>query len=218
MANAAESACKPLTAAMLVRMLPMSRHVAERFVGPLQAAMTRFGINTPTRQAAFIAQVGHESGHLRRLVENLNYSAAGLAATWPGRFRGADGKPNALALSLHRQPEAIANVVYANRMGNGDTASGDGWRYRGRGLIQLTGRDNYRACAKAIGLPVEDFPEFLEEPEGACLSAAWFWSANQLNRLADADQFERLTRKINGGTHGLAERIALYKTARAVLV
>lgn len=218
MMDAARSPCEALTAAKLVEVLPRCAPVANRFLVPLQDAMAAFEINTPVRIAAFLAQVGHESGHLRRLVENLNYSAEGLAATWPSRFRGPDGKPNARARQLHRQPEAIANAVYSNRMGNGDEASGDGWRYRGRGLIQLTGRSNYRACAAGIGLPVEDFPEFLENPEGAALSAAWFWSEHGLNRLADLGQFERITRKINGGTHGLSDRLALYNAARAVLV
>lgn len=179
--------------------------------------MARFKIDSPVRRAAFLAQVGHESGHLRRLVENLNYSAEGLAGTWPSRFRGRDGRPNELAARIARRPRDIANVVYADRMGNGPASSDDGWRYRGRGLIQLTGRDNYRACAKGIGQNLEDFPELLEMPEWAVLSAAWFWSRHELSELADAGRFEAITRKINGGTHGQAERLALWRIGQGVL-
>ncbi|MFU2621702.1 glycoside hydrolase family 19 protein, partial [Pseudomonas aeruginosa] len=177
----------------------------------------RFGITAPVRVAAFLAQVGHESSQLTRLVENLNYSARGLAATWPSRYRGADGKPNALALNLARHPQAIANNTYASRNGNGDDASGDGWRYRGRGLLQITGRLNYRAAGAGLGLPLEAEPELLEQPEFAALSAAWWWASHGLNELADRGEFAAITRRINGGTNGLEERLALWERAKAVL-
>jgi putative chitinase len=171
----------------------------------LEAAMPAGRIDSPARIAAFLAQIGHESGGLTRLVENLNYSAQGLAATWPNRYAG----PNALALKLARKPEAIANNCYANRMGNGDEASGDGWRYRGRGLVQVTGRNNYEAAGKALGQPLLEQPELLQLPGPAARSAVWFWKSNGCNELADADKFEAITRKINGGMHGQAERVAL---------
>ena len=171
----------------------------------LEAAMPAGRIDSPARIAAFLAQVGHESGGLTRLVENLNYGAQGLAATWPSRYAG----PNALAKRLSRNPEAIANNCYANRMGNGNEASGDGWRYRGRGLIQVTGKNNYAAAAEALGLPLVEHPELLEQPIAAARSAVWFWRSNGCNELADADKFEAITRRINGGLHGQAERVAL---------
>ncbi len=122
---------RPLTEQQLLQLLPNARQVSGFFVPALNRAMTRFRIDSQVRRAAFLAQVGHEPGHLRRLVENLNYSAAGLAATWPGRYRAADGQPNDLARRLERQPQRIANHVYANRLGNGSVESGYGWRYRG---------------------------------------------------------------------------------------
>jgi len=208
---------RPLTEQQLLQILPNARPVAGVFVPALNRAMARYRIESPVRRAAFLAQVGHESGQLRRLVENLNYSASGMAATWPARFRGANGQPNGLALRLERRPEMIANHVYADRMGNGPVASGDGWRYRGRGLIQLTGRDNYRACGSAIGADLLAAPDLLEQPEWAAMSAAWFWSSNGLNELADAGRFEDITRRINGGTHGQPQRLALWRAGQEVL-
>jgi len=207
---------RPLTEQQLLRILPNARPVAGVFVPALNRAMSRFRIDSPVRRAAFLAQVGHESGQLRRLVENLNYSATGLAATWPGRFRASDGQPNALANRLARSPEAIANHVYADRLGNGPASSDDGWRYRGRGLIQLTGRVNYRACGAAIGQNLEDCPDLLEQPEWAAMSAAWFWSSNGLNELADVGRFEDITRRINGGSHGQPQRLALWRAGQEV--
>lgn len=207
----------PLTERQLLQILPNAKAVVGTFLPALNRAMTRFKIDTPARRAAFLAQIGHESSHMRCLVEKLNYSAVGLSTTWPNRFRGADGKPNARAKALEHQPQAIANQVYADRNGNGPEASGDGWLFRGRGLIQITGRGNYRACAKGVGVPLEEFPEFLEQPEWAALSAAWYWSTNGLNELADAGQFEQITRRINGGTHGQPERLALWQTGKEVL-
>lgn len=179
-------------------------------VEDFKSVILRFSLTTPARQSAFLAQAAHESAGFTRLTENLNYSATGLAATWPGRFRGADGQPNALAQALHRRPEAIANLVYASRMGNGPEASGDGWRYRGRGLLQITGRAQYQRCGAALGLPLVEQPDLLAQPEPAVLSAAWFWQVNGLNELADAGDFEAITRRINGGLNGLAERRALW--------
>ncbi|HCL3241542.1 TPA: glycoside hydrolase family 19 protein [Pseudomonas aeruginosa] len=206
-----------ITEQQLLQIFPNAGHRAGFFVPALNVAMERFGITAPVRVAAFLAQVGHESSQLTRLVENLNYSAQGLAATWPSRYRGADGKPNALALNLARHPQAIANNTYASRNGNGDEASGDGWRYRGRGLLQITGRANYRAAAGGLDQPLEVEPELLEQPEWAALSAAWWWSTHGLNELADRGEFAAITRRINGGTNGQAERLALWEKAKAVL-
>lgn len=202
----------------------ISAEQLERFVpgtgiweDAINAAAGRFGIASRDRMAAFLAQTAHESGGFKRLVENLNYSAEGLAGTWPGRYRGADGRPNDLALRLARKPEAIANNCYASRNGNGSEASGDGWRYRGRGLIQLTGRANYRACGLALGLPFEAEPDLVAERHHAAMAAAWFWKSNGLNELADAAAFSSITRKINGGLNGHDDRIRYWQKALKVL-
>ena len=179
------------------------------FVPALNVAMNKFAIVTRLRIAAFIAQVGHESGQLTRLVENLNYSAEGLMKTWPSRF------DLVRATAAARKPEQIANIVYAGRMGN--TEPGDGWKYRGRGLIQITGRANYAACGEALGLDLLSKPELLELPQYAAMSAAWFWSTKGLNTLADKGDFVKITRRINGGLNGQADRQGLYDKALKVL-
>ena len=167
----------------------------------LSEVLPRYEITTVERVAAFLAQCGHESVDFTVLQENLNYSAKGLSLTWPKRFLSeADAQP------YHRNPEKIANKVYASRMGNGDEASGDGWRYRGRGAIQLTGRDNYTAFAKSIDKSLDETVEYLETLPGAIESAAWFWKKNNLNALADARDIVTSTRRINGGTIGLDDR------------
>lgn len=202
----------PITEQQLLQILPNARPVAGIFVPALNRAMTRFKIDSRMRAAAFLAQVGHESGQFRALVESLNYSAEALVRTWPSRFTTQS------SAAYSRKPEKIANKVYADRLANGSESSGDGWRYRGRGLIQLTGRSNYRAAADGLGLPLIDKPELLEQPEYACQSAAWWWAQNGLNELADAGKLEAITRKINGGLHGQADRLALYERALKVLV
>lgn len=199
----------PITQSQLVAILPNSAKVAAAFTPVLNVAMGKYQIITPKRIAAFIAQVGHESGQLTRLVENLNYGADALVATWPARFDAA------LAAQFARQPERIANIVYAARMGN--TAPGDGWTYRGRGLIQITGKANYKECGEALSLDLVARPELLEQPANAAMSAAWFWSINGLSTLADAGDVAGITKRINGGTTGLADRQALYAQALKVL-
>lgn len=210
-----------ITEQQLLQILPNARRNAGVFVSAINRAAARYDITSRVRLAAFLAQAGHESAELTRLVENLNYGAAGLANTWPGRFAvdptARQRVPNGLALRLERQPEAIANAVYGNRMGNGPAASGDGWRYRGRGLFQITGRAQYQRCGRALGLPLVEQPELLERPEYAALSAAWFWEDNGLNALADAGDFEAVTRRINGGLTGLVERSLIWGRARALL-
>lgn len=194
--------------AAVLRAIGVADAVVATFAEPMDHACVTFQISTPDRKAAFIPQAAHESGMFRRLVENLNYSAQGLRSTWPARFNEVD------AVALARQPERIANRVYSGRMGNGNEASGDGWRFRGRGLIQVTGRSNYAACGKAIGLDLLTHPELLEIPVNAAMSAAWFWKSNGCNELADAGLFDAITKKINGGTNGAAERRALWIKAR----
>ncbi|QXH44293.1 glycoside hydrolase family 19 protein [Pseudomonas xanthosomatis] len=210
----------PLTEQQLLQILPNARPVAGIFLPALNRAALRWKIDSRVRIAAFLAQIGHESGQLRRLVENLNYSAEAMAVTWKSRYRGADGKPNAKALSLARKPEAIANDAYSGR--NGNTQPGDGWRFRGRGLIQLTGRDNYRAAGLVLGLPLVEQPELLEQAEHAAQSAAWWWAKHGLNELADAGRIQDIGSVINTGQpgrvpNGAAERKALYDLALRVL-
>jgi putative chitinase len=206
----------------------VSKELAERWLPHVQAAFDRFGINTERQVAAWIAQCAHESAGFKMLTENLNYSADTMAVVWPSRFAvlGPDKKPvkvkgknqpNKFALALHRQPEAIANTVYANRMGNGNIESGDGWRHRGMGLKQLTGKDNQKRCGDALGMDFIKNPELLLTPEGASLSAAWFWSVNKCGPIADSGDFVALTKKINGGTIGLEDRQKRYKAVLAAM-
>jgi putative chitinase len=172
----------------------------------------RWGIVTPVQQAAFIGQCGHESGNFRILEENLNYAADRLMKIWPKRFPTLES-----AQPYHRNPRKIANKVYANRMGNRDEASDDGWRFRGSGWIQLTGHDNFYHFSKAMG---EDFvmkPDLVRTPLYAAHSAGWFWQTQKLNELADTHAWKGLTRRINGGTIGLEDRIEHINHALAVL-
>jgi putative chitinase len=178
----------------------------------LNAVLPKYDINTPERVAAFLAQCGHESADFTTLKENLNYSAKGLHGTWPKRFVTEEA-----AKPYERNPEKIANKVYADRMGNGPEASGDGWKYRGRGAIQLTGHDNYHAFAKDIGKTVDEAIAYLETLPGAIESACWFWKKNGLNALADAKDMKAATKKINGGDLGLAERTQHFQHNLTVL-
>jgi putative chitinase len=161
--------------------------------------------------AAFIAQSAHESGGFTTLHENLNYRPETLRKIFPKYF-----PDDAAAAQFAHNPEAIANRVYANRMGNGPEASGDGFRYCGRGLIQLTGKSNYQAFADSLQMPVEDVPAFLQTFEGAIQSACWFWESNNLNQYADSGDILTMTKRINGGTIGLADRQAHYSHALQV--
>ena len=189
----------------------------EEWTEAINDILPDFEINTPKRVAAFLAQCGHESAGFSVLKENLNYSADGLNNIFPKYFKNAGRDANQYA----RQPEKIANVVYANRMGNGDEASGDGWRYRGRGPIQLTGKDNYRAFANDY---FEDPQTLLDDPDllidhipTSLLAAVWFWQKNKLNVQADAGDIKTMTKKINGGFIGLEDRIKHYEHALHVL-
>ena len=168
---------------------------------PLQETFEKYQINTPKRQACFIGQCMHESGGFKFLRENLNYSAKALMNTWPSRFPDMD-----TAEKYERQPEKIANKVYSGRMGN--TEDGDGAKFIGRGLIQLTGKDNYRAFGEAIGEDLVSNPKLVEEPRYAALSAGWFFNKRNLNALADVMDIETMSKRINGGAIGMADRIA----------
>jgi putative chitinase len=179
---------------------------------PLNAAMTEFGIDTPARQAMFLAQCGHESGGFAHVEENLNYKAEGLTKIFHKYFPDMD-----TANEYAHNPEKIANRVYSNRMGNGAEDSGEGYKYRGRGLIQLTGKSNYDACGKALNVDLHESPDYLETAEGASRSAAWFWAHNGLNKFADADDIVGCTKRVNGGTIGLEDRTKHYKEALETL-
>ena len=168
---------------------------------PLNQVFVKYDIGTPKRQAAFIGQCAVESANFTRLQENLNYSAQRLTQVWFSRF------PNvSMAEPYAHNPEKLANFVYAGRMGN--LQDGDGWKFHGRGLIQLTGRENYANCGSGIGVDIIDNPDLLLTPKYAALSAGWFWNKKGLNALADTQEYGTMTRRINGGLTGLEERIA----------
>jgi putative chitinase len=177
---------------------------------PLQETFEKYQINTPKRQACFLGQTMHESGGYKFLRENLNYSAKALMNTWPSRFPDMD-----TAEKYERQPEKIANKVYSGRMGN--TEDGDGAKYIGRGLIQLTGKDNYKAFGEAIGEDLVSNPQLVEQPRYAALSAGWFWNKRGLNALADDMDITTLTVRINGGKIGIDDRIAKINKALDIL-
>ena len=186
-----------------------------------------FNVNTPQRISSFLAQCAHESGGFTMLEENLNYRAATLAACWPTRFaelgpdkkpkKDAQGKniPTKVALAIEKKPEAIANLVYSSRMGNGSAESGEGWKYRGRGLKQLTGKYNYDKCGSYLGLDLVADPDLLLQPLAACRSAGWFWKTNNLESFADVGDIKGMTKKINGGFIGLEDREKRYKAVLA---
>jgi putative chitinase len=184
--------------------------IEEKWFEPLQETFKKYQINTPKRQACFIGQCMHESGGFKFLRENLNYSAKALMNTWPSRFPDMD-----TAEKFERNPSAIANKVYSGRMGN--TEDGDGAKFIGRGLIQLTGKDNYKAFGEAIGEDLVSNPQLVEEPRYAALSAGWFWNRKQLNLLADSMDIDTMTKRINGGNIGIQDRIAKINKALDIL-
>ena len=200
-----------LTVSQLKQMVPGITH-ADHWIEAFDQLLPDYEINTPKRVAAFIAQCAHESGGFRFLKENLNYKAESLMKTFPKYFSDKD-TANAYA----KQPAKIANRVYANRMGNGDEASGDGFKYCGRGLIQLTGKSNYSWFAASLEISPEEASAYLETFEGAAQSACWFWESNNLNVEADAGDIKKMTKKINGGYIGLDDRIKHYEHALHVL-
>jgi len=195
------------TKQQLKEMIPKNPYVDQWFEA-ISEILPEYEITTPQRVAAFLAQCAHESGGFVFLKENLNYKAASLRRVFPKYF-----PDDATAAHYAGKPEMIANRVYANRMGNGDEASGDGWRYCGRGLIQLTGKNNYTFFAGSLDIPVEEASEYLQTFEGAVQSACFFWEQNKLNQWADAGDILTLTKRINGGTIGLEDRIKHYEHA-----
>jgi putative chitinase len=203
-----------LTLEQLKQLLPKNPYV-EHWHKALAQLLPDYEINTAKRIAAFVAQCAHESGGFMVLKENLNYRAASLRKIFPKYF--PDDAIAQRYASMPNKQEAIANRVYASRMGNGPEESGDGWRYCGRGLIQLTGRQNYTWFAASLGISPEEATEYLGTFEGAAQSACWFWETNKLNQWADAGDIVTLTKRINGGTIGLEDRIKHYEHALHVL-
>jgi putative chitinase len=190
-----------------------------RFVDPLNETCKRYSIDTPLRQAAFLAQIGHQSGGLIFTKENLNYSDVGLLSTFKKYFT------DITAAQYSRKPEMIANRVYANRMGNGDEKSGDGWKFRGRGLIQITGHDNYARFATDNSMALDDAAVYLESDMGAAISAGWYWDCLECNKYVDIHDFDGLSDVINkgrkttviGDANGYANRVELYAKAKQLL-
>jgi len=183
--------------------------VLEGYLEPLNTVAEYYEMNVnPARLAGFLAQTAHESGGYNFIKENLNYSAKGLRGTFGKYFLNDE-----IANQYAKKPEKIANRVYANRMKNGDESSGDGYRFCGRGLIQLTGRDNYTKFANDLSMSLEDTIAYLETPNGAVASAGWFWDNNKLNQYCDSGDFVTLTKRINGGTIGLEDRKHHYELA-----
>lgn len=203
-----------ITVELLQSICPKTKRATlEQYVEPFNEIGEYYEMfENPKRIAAFIAQTAHESGGFNFVQENLNYGAKGLMGTFKKYF-----PTEAIAKEYERKPEKIANRVYANRMKNGDEASGDGWKFRGRGLIQLTGRDNYTRFAKAVDMTLDEAIAYLETPSGAVASAGWFWNVNKLNIYCDKDDFIGLTKRVNGGTIGLHDRLHHYELALEVL-
>lgn len=187
-------------------------HISADWVDPLNETFERFGIVTHNQQAMFIGQCSHECGNFRLLEENLNYKAATLMKLWPRRFPTLE-KAN----EYSGNPRKIANSVYSSRMGNRDENSGDGFRFRGRGIIQLTGHSSYFHCGKALGVDFVANPDLVSSPKYAALSGGWFWSTHNLNSPADALDYTKVTKIINGGTIGLDDRIKHVQQALTVL-
>jgi putative chitinase len=186
--------------------------IDHKWLGPLEEVFAKYDISTPIRQASFIGQCAHESGNFKTLEENLRYSAVSLMKVWPSRFPNLE-----VANQYASNAEKIANKVYGGRMGNGPEETGEGWKYHGRGLIQLTGKENYEHCGSGIDANLLADPSLLLDPRYACLSAGWFWNKKGLNALADAKDYETMTKRINGGLIGLDDRKAKIAKAMSVL-
>ena len=200
-----------ITAEQFAQIFPHNRD-PQGWVDSMNDVFPKYGIDQPHRIAAFLAQCGHESNGFTVFKENLNYSAEGLNKTFKKYFPSLDSTQ-----AYARQPEKIANKVYANRMGNGDEASGDGWKYCGRGLIQVTGKENYTWFAASLEITPEEASEYMQTFEGAAQSACWFWETNKLNQYADSRDFVTMTKKINGGTIGMDDRIARYERIMKII-
>lgn len=202
-----------ITLDQLAKLFPKTkRDVLSLYVEPLNQILPKYGFDTPLAIRVFLAQIGHESGGFNFVRENLNYSEQGLVKIFGKYFNATTAKAYA------RNPEKIANKVYASRMGNGPESSGDGWKHRGRGLIQITGKNNYTALAKSLKLSIDDVIKYLETPMGAVESAAWFFAENDLIDLAKQGAVTATTKKINGGTNGLQDRIDIFNRSKAIIV
>ena len=186
--------------------------IDHKWLTPLNEAFAKYDISSPARQAFFIGQCAHESGNFKVLEENLHYSAAALMRVWPSRFNAS-----LVAEAYANNPEKIANKVYAGRMANGTEESGEGYLYRGRGLFQLTGKENYEHCGSGLGVDLLGHPDWLLDPKYAALSAGWFWNKKGLNALADARDYDTMTKRINGGLIGLDDRKAKIAKALSIL-
>ena len=201
-----------MTTEQLAAAVGLTPELASVWAPCIDETAAKWQINTPQRLACFLAQCAHESGSFRLLEENLNYSAAALVTLFGKHFTRDE------AMSFARQPVKIANRIYAGRMGNGDEASGDGWKYRGRGLIQITGWDAYQRFSQAVNIDFGANPELLTDEHNAALSAGWFWDTEGLNALADDDDFDGITFRINGGWNGKEDRRSRWEKAKAALV
>lgn len=201
-----------LTLEILQECLPKAKVAKlEEFLEGFNETFDTFDMTTPERQAMFLAQTAHESGNFNFTEENLNYKAASLTKVWPKKF------PADIAAQYGGNAQKIANRAYGGRMGNGDEASGDGFKYRGRGIIQLTGKDNYRACGDALGVDLLSEPELVAKNPYAVLSAGWFWETRKLNQWCDKGDILTVTKRINGGTIGLEDRKHHYEHILEVL-
>jgi putative chitinase len=213
--SAAVPVVAPITAPSNLKLSNLKGHIPDTVIAMIPDTAAKFGINTPLRLAHFLAQCGHESGGFKAIQENLNYSAQGLNGIFKKYF-----PTESSAAAYARQPTKIANKVYANRMGNGDEASGEGYKFRGRGYIQLTGKENYTAFGKAIGEDILSNPDVVSS-KYALLSAAWFFSKNGLHKMADSGASDavvtQITKRVNGGTIGLPDRIKHFKEYYALL-
>lgn len=205
-----------LTAGQLSRAAGIPLAEAADWLPHINAAAARASVLNAPRWAMFLAQLGHESGSFRRLVESLDYTPDALMRTWPSRYTLTLAQQHGRHLRTPANQQAIACHVYNGRMGN-RPGTDDGWRYRGRGLPQITGRDMYKACGDGLGLPLLAQPDLLTEPEHAAMAGGWYWTLRSLNGPADARDVERATRIINGGVNGLADRQARYRVACSAL-
>ena len=200
-----------LPPSQLSKIIPNNQHIDEWY-SVLCGNLPDRGINTPRRVAAFLAQTTHESNNFELITENLNYRAEGLMKTWPRQFPTLD-----IANKYAHKPELIANRVYANRMGNGNEASGDGWAFCGRGLIQLTGREIYQKFADSIKMDIKDLSEYLVTFQGCVKSSVWFFDIHNLNHYSDIEDIKTQTEKINGGLIGLDDRISRFESFLKIL-
>ena len=190
-----------LTQAILKKVFPKAK-TPKKLFDAMDELFPKYSVDTPERIAGFLAQCGHESGGFRFVEENLNYSAKALDSVFGKYFKNGGRSAKEYA----RKPEKIANVVYGNRMGNGDEDSGDGWKFKGRGYIQLTGRNNYTSFAESVDMDLDECIDYLKTPKGALESALWFWDTNKLNKYCDKHDVKGMTKRVNGGYNGLEDR------------